>query len=102
MPIIARGVWLAFLVDRSSLFRNTSLTPRLHLLLTLLAPFRLSTIQDADEIFVLDGGAVVERGNHNDLVALRGVYYDKLQQQLNTGGGALATADGALDGVLDK
>lgn len=35
---------------------------------------RLDTVTDADEILVLDGGRLVERGRHDDLVAARGVY----------------------------
>ena len=42
---------------------------------------RLSTIRDADEIIVLDHGRVVERGNHDTLVAKKGQYYAMLHAQ---------------------
>ncbi len=41
---------------------------------------RLSTVKNADVIMVLDHGRIIERGNHEKLIAERGVYY-----QLYTG-----------------
>lgn len=43
---------------------------------------RISTIKDADEIIVLDEGTIIERGNHNELLALGGAYHELYQKQL--------------------
>lgn len=43
---------------------------------------RLSTIVKADQILVVDGGTVVERGSHQELLRLKGRYYALWQKQL--------------------
>ena len=42
---------------------------------TLAVAHRLSTIQQADQIFVLSRGRLVEQGRHQELLAKRGLYY---------------------------
>jgi ATP-binding cassette subfamily B protein len=42
---------------------------------------RLSTIRHADQVLVVDGGQIVERGTHDQLLAAHGVYYDLYMSQ---------------------
>ncbi|AEE97363.1 ABC transporter ATP-binding protein [Mahella australiensis] len=42
---------------------------------------RLSTIRDADNILVMNNGRIIEQGNHQELMAARGFYYDLYNSQ---------------------
>jgi subfamily B ATP-binding cassette protein MsbA len=48
---------------------------------TFVIAHRLSTIRRADQILVVEGGLIVERGNHDELYSLGGRYYDLYTRQ---------------------
>ena len=48
---------------------------------TILIAHRISTIQNADIIMVLEDGTAKEIGNHESLMALKGIYYDMFEKQ---------------------
>ena len=50
--------------------------------MTVLIAHRLSTIMHADTIHVLEQGRVVESGGHEELVAMKGLYYALWRQQV--------------------
>ena len=66
---------------------------------TLMIAHRLSTVVAADEILVLEGGRVVERGDHAALLAQGGVYAAmwQRQQEADEEAAALAAASVAAD-----
>lgn len=50
--------------------------------ITIMIAHRLSTIMHADRIYVLEKGHVIETGNHESLVAEKGLYYAMWRQQI--------------------
>ena len=49
---------------------------------SILVSHRISTVREADQIFVLHDGRIAERGIHDDLVALDGLYATMYRKQL--------------------
>ena len=43
---------------------------------TFVIAHRLSTVRNANAIMVLENGEIIERGNHDDLLAMKGRYYE--------------------------
>jgi len=48
---------------------------------SILISHRISTIKNADKIFVFDEGKLIEKGNHEDLLKNEKLYYDLYQKQ---------------------
>lgn len=49
---------------------------------SLIIAHRISTIKEAEQIIVLDDGEIVERGNHEQLLAQNGIYAEMYRKQL--------------------
>ena len=42
---------------------------------------RISSVQDSDQIIVMESGRIVEKGNHEELLALKGIYSEIYESQ---------------------
>ena len=62
---------------------------------TIIIAHRLSSLMHADEIILLEDGRIVERGTHEELLAMKGEYYDLHQLQTRTEQG-LSTANAKI------
>ncbi len=60
---------------------------------TFVIAHRLSTIRRADEILVIEGGRIIERGTHESLYAQRGRYFDLYSKQHDLESDLLLDAD---------
>ncbi|MBU5437468.1 ABC transporter ATP-binding protein/permease [Tissierella sp. MSJ-40] len=49
---------------------------------TIIISHRISTVKAADEIILLEDGKIIERGNHEELLTLEGLYKDLYEKQL--------------------
>ena len=47
----------------------------------LIIAHRISAVRYADEILVLEGGAIAERGTHEELLSKKGLYYETYLSQ---------------------
>ncbi len=63
---------------------------------TIAIAHRLSTIRNADVIFAIDNGTIVERGNHDELLARGGLYARLYEEQFGDGLVEAHCSDGVI------
>ncbi|WP_233604635.1 ABC transporter ATP-binding protein [Micromonospora sp. HM5-17] len=80
-PIVILDEATAHLDSESEAAVQRALAVALRGRTALVIAHRLSTIREADQILVLDGGRIVERGRHDELVAVGGLYAELYRTQ---------------------
>jgi len=76
---------------------QSALVPLMKGRTSLVIAHRLSTIQSADKIFVVEGGQVIESGNHASLLENGGLYSKLYRQQFRDGNLGFETLEGATE-----
>ena len=61
---------------------------------TFIVAHRLSSVQDADQILVLDHGEIIERGTHSELLKVNGYYAQMYEEQRGARSNAAASTQG--------
>jgi subfamily B ATP-binding cassette protein MsbA len=69
---------------------------------TLVIAHRLSTVRSANQILVMEAGEIVERGDHETLMAKPGRYRQLYDRQFRTGGGPLVDPGEATGGLATE
>jgi len=60
----------------------SNLKSLMHQRTTIIISHRVSSVKDSDKIIVMDEGKITERGNHAELIAQKGAYFNLYNQQL--------------------
>ncbi len=58
-----------------------NLKKHIHSKTAVIISHRVSSVKDADEIIVLDNGVITERGKHDELLKIKGLYHEIHEQQ---------------------
>ncbi len=80
-PILLLDEATSALDTESETLVQAALERLMHGRATLMLAHRLSTVRNADRIYVIDAGRVAEQGNHASLISLGGLYARLAQQQ---------------------
>lgn len=80
-PIMILDEATSALDTKSEVYVQEALTNLMKNRTSIIIAHRLSTIKNADEILVMDKGTIIEKGKHDELMAINGMYKNLIKQQ---------------------